>query len=109
MLAVYESIDLGLVSALGQRSSHSRSILLDLLQGNHPVFLLDPIHEDAVYVYHAFGVHALHLGPLLQSLAAGLREVEDDGGTSLNAAIQRAGGSSVKPLLNSYSVERQSV
>jgi nucleoporin NUP82 len=109
MLAVYEAIDLGLVSTLGQRSSHSCSSLLDLLQGNHPVFLPDPIHEDAVYVYHAFGVHALHLGALLQSLAVGLREVENDGGASLSAAIQRASGSSVKPILNSYSVERQSV
>jgi nucleoporin NUP82 len=107
MLAVYETIDLGIVSTLSQYSVQSRSPLLDLLQGNHPVFLPDPIHEDAVYVYHAFGVHGLYLGVLLQSLAVALREADNGEGAALDAALQKIGGSSVQPILNSYSVERQ--
>ncbi|KAJ7904339.1 hypothetical protein B0H14DRAFT_3079228 [Mycena olivaceomarginata] len=98
MLAVYETIDLGLVAMLkGQ---------LGLLEGNHPVFLADPIHDDTVYVYHAFGVHTLHLGPLLQSLAVALRTGDDDG-TALSAALQKSAGTSVTPILTTFSVERR--
>jgi nucleoporin NUP82 len=100
MLAVYQTIDLGLVAMLkGQ---------LGLLEGNHPVFLADPIHDDTVYVYHAFGVHTLHLGPLLQSLAVALRAGDDDG-TALSAALQKSAGTSVTPILTTFSVERRSV
>ncbi|KAJ6516069.1 hypothetical protein C8R45DRAFT_855821 [Mycena sanguinolenta] len=98
MLAVYETIDLGLVSMLAGQ--------LGLLQGNHPVFLADPIHDDTVYVYHAFGVHTLHLGPLLQSLAIALR-VGDDDGTALSAALEKSAGTSVTPILTTFSVERR--
>ncbi|KAJ7047519.1 hypothetical protein C8F04DRAFT_1022301 [Mycena alexandri] len=98
MLAVYETIDLGLVTMLeGQ---------LGLVQGNHPVFLADPIHDDTVYVYHAFGVHTLHLGPMLQSLAVALRAGDDDG-TALSAALQRSAGTAVTPILTTFSVERR--
>ncbi|KAJ7095237.1 hypothetical protein B0H15DRAFT_774867 [Mycena belliarum] len=98
MLAVYETIDLGLIGCLtGQ---------LELLQGNHPVFLADPIHDDTVYVYHAFGVHTLNLGPLLQSLAAALRAGDDDG-AALGAALQESAGTSVTPILSTFSVERK--
>jgi nucleoporin NUP82 len=105
MLAVYETIDLGLVSTLGQISGPpSDSPVLDLLQGNHPVFLTDPIHDDTVYVYHAFGVHSLDIGPVLQSLAIALR-TEDD--TSLDARVQNSAGTSVHPILTTFSVERR--
>ncbi|KAJ7742412.1 hypothetical protein DFH07DRAFT_980036 [Mycena maculata] len=99
MLAVYETIDLGLVSALANQ--------LELIQGNHPVFLADPIHDDTVYVYHAFGVHTLHLGPVLQSLAVALRASDDDAGTALGAALQKSAGTSVTPILTTFSVERK--
>ncbi|KAF8211309.1 hypothetical protein K438DRAFT_1807092 [Mycena galopus ATCC 62051] len=98
MLAVYETIDLGLVAMLAGQ--------LGLLQGNHPVFLADPIHDDTVYIYHAFGVHTLHLGPVLQSLAVALRE-DDDDGTALGAALQKSAGTSVTPILTTFSVERR--
>ncbi|KAJ6539197.1 hypothetical protein B0H19DRAFT_1177668 [Mycena capillaripes] len=99
MLAIYETIDLGLVAMLAGQ--------LGLVQGNHPVFLADPIHDDTVYVYHAFGVHTLHLGPMLQSLAVALKAGDDDAGTALSAALQKSAGTSVTPILATFSVERR--
>ncbi|KAJ7699929.1 hypothetical protein B0H17DRAFT_1157979 [Mycena rosella] len=98
MLAVYETIDLGLITILAGQ--------LELLQGNYPVFLADPIHDDTVYVYHGFGVHTLNLRPLLQSLAVALK-VGDDDGAALGAALQRSAGTSVTPILTTFSVERK--
>jgi nucleoporin NUP82 len=110
MLAVYETIDLGLVSTLRQISvSPNNPPLLDLLEGNHPAFLTDPIHDDTIYVYHAFGVHTLQLGPVLQSLAIALRTEDDSSGTSLDATLQQSAGTSVRPILTTFSVERKFV
>jgi nucleoporin NUP82 len=108
MFAVYETIDLGLVSTLSRISSTpTDSSIMDLLQGNHPVFHVDPIHDDTVYVYHAFGVHALCLGPMLQSLAAALRTANDTDGPELTSALRKCGGTSVHPILTTFSVERK--
>lgn len=110
MLAVYETIDLGLVSTLRQITvSPKEPPLLGLLSGNHSVFLTDPIHDDTIYVYHAFGVHTLNLGPVLQSLAVALRGDDDSAGTSLDAALQQSAGTSVQPILTTFSVERKLV
>lgn len=106
MLAVYECIDLGLISMLKQTSPDA--CILDLLQVNHPVLLRDPIHDDTVYVYHAFGVHALDFGDLLQCLSNGLR-ADDDEGFALNQALQKSEGTHVTPILNTYSVDRRYV
>ncbi|KAJ7283796.1 hypothetical protein C8J57DRAFT_1171692 [Mycena rebaudengoi] len=103
MLAVYESIDLGLVAMLRGVSAG----LLDLVSGNYPGFLADPIHDDTIYVYHAFGVHTLHLGPMLQSLAVALKAGDDDAGTALSAALQKSSGTTVMPILTTFSVERR--
>jgi nucleoporin NUP82 len=110
MFAVYETVDLGLISNLSRISdSNSKPPLLDLLRGNHPTFLADPIHDDVVYVYHAFGVHSLHLGPMLQSLASALRAEDEDDSASLPDALGKACGTSARPILDSFSIERQSV
>ncbi|KAI6035259.1 hypothetical protein F5J12DRAFT_792150 [Pisolithus orientalis] len=77
MFAVYESVDLGLISMLGEPSTERSS--LDLLQANHPVLYGDPMHDDRVYVAHAFGVHALDFGELLQCLSAALRADDERG------------------------------
>lgn len=106
MLAVYECIDLGLISMLKQTSSDAS--IVDLLQANHPVLLMDPIHDDTVYVYHAFGVHVLDFGDLLQCLSNGLR-ADDDESVALNQALHKSEGTHVTPLLNTYSVDRRSV
>ncbi|KXN86370.1 Nucleoporin nup82 [Leucoagaricus sp. SymC.cos] len=100
MLAVYETIDLGLLSAVTLNSCSS------LLQANHPVFFLDPIHDDTFYVYHAFGIHALQIGPVLQHLAVALRGEDDD--ALLDNALQTPAETLVRPLLTTFSVERKS-
>ena len=111
MLAVYESIDLGLVSMLSKISARSgEAPILDLLHGNHAVFCRDPINDETVYVYHAFGVHAIQLGTLLQKLALALRDdISNDGDDVLGNALEKAGGSVVQPILTTFSVERRSV
>ncbi|KAF7301405.1 hypothetical protein MIND_00705700 [Mycena indigotica] len=96
MLAVYETIDLDLVTMLAGK--------LNLLQGNRAVFLADPLHDDTIYVYHAFGVHSLHLDQLLQTLRLALKA--DDEAQSLTSALQEAVGSSVTPIVSTFSVER---
>jgi nucleoporin NUP82 len=109
MLAVYETIDFGLVSTLNDLSTvPSNSIsLLDLLHNNHPTFLPDPLHDDTVYVYHAFGVHALDVAPVLQSLAAALR-TDDEDESVLKAGLEKSVMTNVQPILNTFSVERRS-
>ncbi|PSR71800.1 hypothetical protein PHLCEN_2v12301 [Hermanssonia centrifuga] len=109
MLAVYETIDLGLISTLSKVTpARNEPPILDLLQGNHPVFLQDPIHDETIYVYHAFGVHALQLGTLLQNLAIALRDdISNDGNESLSASLEKSGGTVVRPILSTFSVERK--
>jgi nucleoporin NUP82 len=108
MLAVYETIDLGLVSALSRISaSQSGPSALDLLEANHPLLLVDPIHDDTIYVYHAFGVHALHLGSVLQGLADALRAEDDEEGTLLTTALKKSCNTTVQPILTTLSVERK--
>ncbi|KAF4619426.1 hypothetical protein D9613_005509 [Agrocybe pediades] len=107
MLAVYETIDLGLVEMLNQVTPESDGVpLLDLLNGNHPVFLLDPLHDDMLYLYHAFGVHALDISPVLQNLAASLREDGEDD-AMLTKGLEKAPTTNVQPILNTFSVERK--
>lgn len=108
MLAVYETIDLGLVSTLLPLSDEESP--LDLLQANHPLFVLDPIHDDVVYVSHAFGVHAIHLEPVLKSLERALRcgeEGEDDQEEVLENELADSVSASVHPMLSTFSVERR--
>ena len=103
MLAVYESINLGLLESLSQTSSDGQSEI-SLLEGNHPVFLLDPIHDDTVYVYHAFGVHIVNFGPVLQHLANALKEEKEE---RLTSALGKKCHSLVRHILTTYSVERR--
>ncbi|KAL0581995.1 hypothetical protein V5O48_000053 [Marasmius crinis-equi] len=101
MLAVYESIDLGLVSLLNSlTSSTSNHSNLDLLQGNHPVLISDPVHLDTLYVYHAFGVHALNLRPVLQNLLP----IDEE----TNQNLQLTAETTVQPVLSTFSIERRS-
>ncbi|KAH8106097.1 nuclear pore component-domain-containing protein [Cristinia sonorae] len=108
MLAVYETIDLGTITMLKKASSAQSS--LDLLQGSHPVFLRDPIQDETVYVYHAFGVHAVHLAPLLQALTAALRDDNSNDGDDdrLRETLEKASSTLVQPVLATFSVERSS-
>lgn len=109
MLAVYESIDLGLVNQLTQSSpTPKESSLLELLQGNHPVFLPDPMHDDVVYIYHAFGVHALDISPVLNNLSQALR-VDDEDADALQSTLAQGAQTAVRPILTTFSIERKCV
>ena len=83
--------------------------MLELLQGSHPAFLRDPIQDETVYVYHGFGVHALHLGALLQNLTAALRDDTSNDGDDgrLQQALEAASNTLVQPMLVTFSVERR--
>ena len=81
--------------------------MLELLQGNYPVFHTDPIHDDIVYIYHAFGTHALHIGPMLRTLAIALRVEGNDADAELNGALQKCVMTNVQPILTTFSVERK--
>lgn len=107
MLAVYESIDLGLVSSLKQLSQNPNEPLLDLLQGNHPVFLPDPIHDNIVYVYHAFGVHILDISSVLENLAQALRIDDDEAESSLTSTLEQCAQTLVHPILATFSIDRR--
>jgi nucleoporin NUP82 len=110
MLAVFESIDLGLVSSLSKLSaSQLHKPLSTLLLGNFPSLFPDPIHEDTVYVYHAFGVNTLRLGPMIQGLTAALRDEDGKHGTSLDNKLNQLYATEVLPTFTSFSVGRKSV
>ncbi|KAF8914080.1 hypothetical protein CPB84DRAFT_1832863 [Gymnopilus junonius] len=107
VLATYETIDLGVVEMLAQVIVHGKSgALLDLIPGSHPVFLPDPLHDDMVYVYHAFGVHALDISPVLQHLTASLREENEDE-SLLKENLEEDATTSVMPILNTFSAGRR--
>ena len=112
MLAVYESIDLGIVSSLRKSSAPRGQSLLDLIQGNHPSFLLDPIHDDNAFVHHAFGVHALNVGGLLKSLAGVLRDSNDSEvncGSGMEVGLESVKSTDVQPVLSTFSTEHKFV
>ncbi|KAF9535116.1 hypothetical protein CPB83DRAFT_781213 [Crepidotus variabilis] len=106
MLAVFESIDLGLIQQLKQVSTtqQTSNSVLDLLSANHPIFFLDPLHDDMVYVYHAFGVHGLDISPVLRGLSAALKDGDDE--EKLIQKLEDPATTNVRPILNTFSVQR---
>ncbi|KAH9943317.1 uncharacterized protein BXZ73DRAFT_40479 [Epithele typhae] len=114
MLVTYETIDLGIIAGLQKASDlpqvpneSEESKLLDLLQGNSPVFLCDPIHSDTVYVYHAFGVHVLNLGPLLRGIISLIHDSEEDSSQVIGDKLATVQSTEVQPILLTFSVEQQ--
>lgn len=103
MIAVYETIDLGIVSSLSADSG-PKTESLELLEGNHITFYPDPIHDDTIYAYHAFGVHVLNLNPIFQNLAAAMKEEDEN---TLKDTVQNSAHTSVQAVLDTYSIERQ--
>lgn len=103
MFAVYETVDLGIVPMLNKIDPS----LLDIIQGNYPVFVPDPIHGDSLYLYHAFGVQALNFRALLEGLAVALQDENDDKDGALEEELKRERGVEVTPILSTFSVERR--
>ncbi|KIY73757.1 hypothetical protein CYLTODRAFT_193304 [Cylindrobasidium torrendii FP15055 ss-10] len=108
MLAVFETIDLGLISQLLNsvfpNAEAEHPSILKLLQVNHPVFVIDPMHDDTLYLYHAFGVHVVHLGPVMDSLT---RALKDESQGALTVELEKNTGAAVQLLLSTYSMDRQ--
>jgi nucleoporin NUP82 len=103
MLAVYETIDLGLIEVLSATQPSS----LNLIQSNYPVFLPDPIHGDTVYVYHSLGVHAIHLYKMLRALSNALHSVSSGTENALLAAFRSPASAEVQSIVTTFSVERR--
>jgi nucleoporin NUP82 len=103
MLAVYETIDLGLIEVLSTTQPSS----LSLIQSNYPVFLPDPIHGDTVYVYHSFGVHAIHLYKMLRALGNALHSVSSGAQNALLATLRSPASAEVQPIVTTFSVEKR--
>ncbi|KAH9843921.1 uncharacterized protein C8Q71DRAFT_826054 [Rhodofomes roseus] len=109
MLAVYETVDLGIISTLQKISASTSQRLVDLVEGNHPVLYPDPINQDTVYVYHAFGIHALQFESMLRSLALALRDDSSDkDGSSLDTSLQVCKGTEVHPIISTFDIESRS-
>jgi len=102
MLAVYETIDLGLIEVLSTTQPSS----FNLIQSNYPVFLPDPIHGDTVYVYHGFGVHAIHLYKMLRALSNALHSVSGGAENALSATFRNPAPAEVQPIVTTFSVVR---
>ena len=109
VLSTYETIDLALKDKLLEGTPNAgEPSLLDLLKADHPVFLQDPIHDDTVYVYHAFGVDALNLAPLFHNLVSAVQDnVANENDEALSSAVENAGATIVEPVLTTFSVDRR--
>jgi nucleoporin NUP82 len=81
--------------------------LLGILEGNHPVFVPDPIHGDSLYLYHAFGVQALNFRALVEGLAVALQDENDDKDGTLQEELELEQSVEVTPILSTFSVERR--
>jgi nucleoporin NUP82 len=103
MFAVYETVDLGILTMLNKTDPS----LLDIIQGNHPVFVPDPIHGDSLYLHHAFGVQVLNFRVLLEGLAVALQDENDDKDGALQEELKKEQGVEVTQILSTFSVERK--
>ena len=103
MFSVYETIDLGTLSQLEGMSDEAK---MEILEKNNVTFYPDPIHNDTIYAYHAFGVHVLNLSPIFQHLAAAIKEENED---AVNKLMQKSANTSVQAIVNTYSVQSQYV
>jgi len=108
MLAVYETIDLGLVHLNSHAADREFEPISDLLSGNHPVLFADTGRDNTIYIYHAFGVHALYVGDVLRSIVDALSaDEEDESSSALHGALSKSTESTVFNLLSTFSAERR--
>ncbi|GHJ88352.1 hypothetical protein NliqN6_4754 [Naganishia liquefaciens] len=73
-LAVYESIDLGLLAEIKTAKGQSGSLAsrYAMLDNDPPTILVDPFDDATFYVHHALGVHRVSVAPWAHALAAAL-------------------------------------
>ncbi|KAL8291645.1 hypothetical protein RQP46_001903 [Phenoliferia psychrophenolica] len=83
LLAVYESVDLGLAEVVAANGGGS-------LETNYPTFVSDPVYPDVLYVYHALGAHCLLMAKWLDAVADVVSGSSSDEPTADDeAAIQK--------------------
>jgi len=98
-LLVYESMDLGITSAMtGQQSKLD---LAPLLSTNHPIIVPDPIYPDSLYVYHNFGVHSLSISGWAKHL---LQELSSGDDATLESFLQKGSRTEVIWVLKTLSL-----
>ncbi|KAL7409546.1 hypothetical protein BDY24DRAFT_366825 [Mrakia frigida] len=68
-LAVYETIDLNILPSI---ESSSSSLDID------PTVLVDPLYDDTIYIYHAFGVHCIVLRKWMDALSEALAITDEE-------------------------------
>ncbi|ORX91102.1 hypothetical protein K493DRAFT_287243 [Basidiobolus meristosporus CBS 931.73] len=56
VLAVYESINLGLIDTFGEKDPSEQS---SMSIQNHPSLVLDPVYPDTFYCFHEAGAHSI--------------------------------------------------
>jgi nucleoporin NUP82 len=90
---LYETIDLGF--------SDIPNPSFDLFDVNHPVLVLDPVHDDILYMYHAFGVHSIDLKEMLQDLSKALLASDEENQAAVPVEATR--GCIVRPIMTTSS------
>lgn len=102
-ITTYETIDLGIISQVLSSSKSPGSCLPELIERNHVTFYPDPIHDDTIYVYHAFGVHVINLNAVFQSMAS---TMEEENEKKHRDGVSDSAYSTVRALFSTYSTER---
>ena len=98
---MYETIDLGLLPSINASASN-----LDV----DPTVVVDPLYDDTLYVYHAFGVHCIVLRRWMDALSEALSiKEEDKRDTELDRFFGRAIESEVVMVVDTRSESDGSV
>lgn len=103
VLAVYESIDLGLVALLKEDRVE------EVLMTNWTTIVKDPLYADTLYLHHAMGSHCLLLSKWLESVALSIEEDEDEDEETMQKEVERSlrsqQGTEVLWILKTVSIE----
>lgn len=94
VMLVYESLDIGLIDQLQQIEGIQ---VAETLESNRVSLVPDPIHNDSVFVYHAFGVHSISLSTWLEPLTSSL--AKNEGQSALEGILAASKPAAVKTEL----------
>ncbi|EJD53549.1 hypothetical protein AURDEDRAFT_80006 [Auricularia subglabra TFB-10046 SS5] len=106
LFTVFETIDLGLIPALNKAGMNSFE---DVLSANFPLFHIDPLYNDTIYVYHSFGVHCLLLRRWVNMLLGALHgEDKGEDAARVESSVEKARGTDAFCILDSFSPSEKS-
>lgn len=92
-LFVYETIDLGLFSSEADLSMSSLP----------PLFVLDPLYTDTVYIQHAKGAHAVGFGKWSRELLDAMAMTEEERALTMERVLHQLTPSDVVQVVDSSS------